>query len=51
MFHSSNVRTKTIIVLEENKEKNINDFGVSKDFVDKTLKALIIEENNNNKIK
>lgn len=39
------MRTKTIIFLEEKIREDISDFGLGKDFLDMTLRVLIIEEN------
>lgn len=39
-FTVLNVRTEIIILLEENLRENISDLGLSKDFLDRTLKVL-----------
>ena len=38
-MHNLNLRTKTIKLLEENKEVNIHDLGLGKAFLDTTPKA------------
>ena len=38
-MHNLNLRTKTIKLLEENKEVNIHDFGIGNGFLDMTLQA------------
>lgn len=39
-----NIRNKTIKLLEGNRGKNICDFGLSKDFSDRTQKAQTLKE-------
>lgn len=40
------LKTKTIKLLEENIEKNLCDFGLNKDFFDRTQKAQAMKEKN-----
>ena len=42
--HQPNVRAKIIIILEENKRVSLYDFGLSKAFLDRTLKAQATKE-------
>ena len=38
-MHKLNLRTKTMKLLEENKEVNIHDLGIGNGFLDMTLQA------------
>lgn len=46
MYFRPNVRTKTTKILEENIAENLHELGLSKEFLNTTLKTYSIEEKN-----